>query len=153
MQFSKILDSVHSINLPYLDSLLAWQKAKSHCGAPRFIVPNFPFRLDQPTGAASCLFSFSNHKTFARARQAGTGREQNHRTWQISIVAQKDCERIAVCSAAQAGPTCNASLIWLDRHKRRSISFEGVLRCFSGTALKFQLTSEWPSRGARWWVK
>ena len=38
-------------------------------------VQNFPIRLDEPTGAVSCSFSLSNHKTSAHARQAGTGRD------------------------------------------------------------------------------
>jgi len=39
-------------------------------------VQNFPFLLDKPTGAASCSFSLSNYNSSARARQAGTGRDQ-----------------------------------------------------------------------------
>jgi len=46
---------------------------------PRFILQNFPFRLGEPTGAASCSVTVSNHKTFARARQAVTRRMLNHR--------------------------------------------------------------------------
>ena len=53
---------------------LAGSQASQRCSC--FIVQNFPFRLDKPTGAASCSFSLSNYKSSARARQAGTGRDQ-----------------------------------------------------------------------------
>ncbi len=41
-----------------------------------FIVQYFPFRLDKPTGAASYSCTLANYKSSARARRAGTGRDQ-----------------------------------------------------------------------------
>ncbi len=53
---------------------LAGSQAPQRCSC--FIVQNFPFRLDKPTGAAACSFSLVNYKSSAHARRAGTGREQ-----------------------------------------------------------------------------
>ena len=53
---------------------LAGSQVSQRCTC--FIVQNFPFRLDKPTGAASCSCTLANYKSSARARRAGTGRDQ-----------------------------------------------------------------------------
>jgi len=58
-----------AIQLEYFDG-----QVSQHCSF--FMAQNFPFRLDKPTGAASCSFSLANYKTSAHARRGGTGRAQ-----------------------------------------------------------------------------
>ena len=67
------LELAHNLKRHRSPVQLAWQEVKFH-------QQNFAFRLGKPTGEASRHAFGTNPKTFARARQAGTGRRKKSGT-------------------------------------------------------------------------
>ena len=84
---------------------LAGSQVRQRCSC--FIAQNFPCRLDKPTGAASCSFPRSNYKSSARARQAGTGRDQ--------LSPKKRFDRLLFVAHPRLCPGCDSTL----RHRQR----------------------------------
>ena len=63
----------------------------------RMHATNFPIRSDKPTGAAFGLVSSSNQKTFAHARQAGTGRTLQSNNNERSLSKPTSERKISQC--------------------------------------------------------
>lgn len=53
-----------------------------------FTKDNLPFRLGKPAGANLSLLTRTDRKTFARVRQAGTGRKQSNKNFATQITCQ-----------------------------------------------------------------